>query len=654
MSKSYSKSILLFCIFLSFNISAQERQEITRAHKMYNRIQMALMKKDFEAVEIRLDSMMQMAIEDSDSLQIGYAYQTQASMASAKGDYEKYTIANNKSLDIFTALKKHDLVCMSYSHMAGSERQKGNLDKAFEYAFVARDLLPKTTQNQASVFNSNILSLIFKSAGKLDSAIYYELDVIKRLPPTDSVGMSKAYTNLASSFKNIGNYKKQKEYLDIAHDYAMKKGLMSTTGKVYYDLSQYEITHGNVDKALELAEKSIEYYRGSKWGRSMIFGYVAIASAYNAKGNYKKAKIYIDSIENPQNEKNLEVKANYYLTKLNIEVEEGTENTDSLLIETEKIVTDLNQLQSQSRFYTLGIKHYRSIRDYKMADLFAQNLENVNSKLSNWENRQIVNNLEIEYESEKKELAISNLELINSKQNQKLIGGGIALTLISLLSFFLFRLYKKVKGQKKVISKALSEKDILLREIHHRVKNNLQLVSSLLTLQGQSIDDKTVQQAINEGKSRVRSMALIHQDLYNKENLTDISVKDYLEKLTNELFHTYKIDSNKVQLHLDIQDIDLDVDTLVPLGLIINELITNCLKYAFPKNQSGNLNVKLAIHDKNLILNVVDDGIGYVPNDRKDTSFGSTLISALTEQLEGQIEIQSKNGTSVKIIFPHT
>ena len=136
--------------------------------------------------------------------------------------------------------------------------------------------------------------------------------------------------------------------------------------------------------------------------------------------------------------------------------------------------------------------------------------------------------------------------------------------------------------QNTIVFEALKEKDFLLREIHHRVKNNLQVISSLLSLQARQIGDKNIQKAINEGRSRVRSMALIHQNLYQNENLTGVSVERYLSNLLSELFDTYKVDSDKITLHFNIQDIDLDVDTMVPFGLILNELISNCLKHAFP------------------------------------------------------------------------
>lgn len=274
-------------------------------------------------------------------------------------------------------------------------------------------------------------------------------------------------------------------------------------------------------------------------------------------------------------------------------------------------------------------------------------------------NRDLLSEIETKdalYEKAKQDREITKLNAINeiadtklSNKNKIISIGTVSLAIILTLLLFLCRLLQKYKNKKDKLAKALSEKDILLREIHHRVKNNLQLISSLLTLQGRSIDDEIAIKAINEGKNRVRSMALIHQDLYNKENLTGITVKTYMEKLIQELFDTYRIDKDRIKLELDIEDLELDVDTVIPLGLIINELITNSLKYAFPNEDTGILKVNLSEINDQLVLTISDNGIGYDTTKINKNSFGSTLVNALTEQLEGSIEIDNNQGTTILI-----
>ena len=151
---------------------------------------------------------------------------------------------------------------------------------------------------------------------------------------------------------------------------------------------------------------------------------------------------------------------------------------------------------------------------------------------------------------------------------------------------------RKVEKQKAVIEKSLDEKEFLLKEIHHRVKNNLQVISSLLNLQSRTVDDEKVQSALNEGRNRVRSMAIIHQNLYQKDNLAGISMSTYLGELSQEIVDSYSV-NQVVNVSLDIEDIHLDVDTAVPIGLIVNELVSNSMKYGFSNQNQGVIKIEL-------------------------------------------------------------
>jgi len=201
------------------------------------------------------------------------------------------------------------------------------------------------------------------------------------------------------------------------------------------------------------------------------------------------------------------------------------------------------------------------------------------------------------------------------------------------------------------ITKSLSEKELLLREIHHRVKNNLQFISSLLRLQSDHVDDPTALDALQQGHDRVRSMAIIHQNLYKEENLTGVNTKDYFIKLVTGLFKSNNIHDDRIQLELDISELNLDVDTIVPIGLITNELVTNSLKYAFPGNNKGTVSISLEEENERLILQVNDDGVGMnaTQQDNLGDSFGYKLINALVGQLAGVILIGKEGGTSVNV-----
>ena len=205
------------------------------------------------------------------------------------------------------------------------------------------------------------------------------------------------------------------------------------------------------------------------------------------------------------------------------------------------------------------------------------------------------------------------------------------------------------------IKKSLKEKETLLKEIHHRVKNNLTVISSLLNLQSYYIKDKDDLIMFKESQSRAKSMALIHQKIYSSTDLKRINFGDYIKTLSNDIFQSYVHDSNIVKLNLDVEDIMLDTDIAIPLGLILNELLTNSLKYAFPPNSihKGNINVSLFRKDNDYTLCVADDGIGFPENiDLASTdSLGLQLITTLTNQIDGKIYLDQNNGTSFKIDF---
>ena len=202
------------------------------------------------------------------------------------------------------------------------------------------------------------------------------------------------------------------------------------------------------------------------------------------------------------------------------------------------------------------------------------------------------------------------------------------------------------------LKKSLDEKDLLIKEIHHRVKNNLMVISSLLSLQSRYIKDKEARGLFRESQNRARSMALIHELLYRSEDLKSIEFGDYILSLSKELFHLYSVDG-LIELKIDVDDIYLDINTSIPLGLIVNEVVTNSLKHAFPDGRAGVINVDFHKTDDQYEFKVKDNGIGF-PEDldfEETDSLGLQMVTSLTRQIEGDIELDRNNGTEFKITF---
>ena len=212
----------------------------------------------------------------------------------------------------------------------------------------------------------------------------------------------------------------------------------------------------------------------------------------------------------------------------------------------------------------------------------------------------------------------------------------------------------KQKKNESLLESSLTEKEILLREIHHRVKNNLQIISSLIVLQEQYIKDEKILQIFKDFQSRIKVMALIHQALYNSENLNKISLSKYIENLIDNLLKAYSADSKQIKLQLNIENIDFNLDKAIACGLIINELVSNSLKHAFSKDDNGKIIVTLKKTKNNsILLEVYDNGIGFPKDvDYKDSDkLGLKLISTITKQMDGKIFIEKKHGTHVIITW---
>ncbi|MDO9044311.1 MAG: PAS domain S-box protein [Methanobacteriaceae archaeon] len=207
------------------------------------------------------------------------------------------------------------------------------------------------------------------------------------------------------------------------------------------------------------------------------------------------------------------------------------------------------------------------------------------------------------------------------------------------------------KDKEEIIEASLVEKDMMLKEIHHRVKNNLQIISSLLNLQSGNVSDDKDLELFIESRDRVRSMAMIHEKLYQSENLSKINFKDYLMNLAQQLLMSYDL-SGKVNLNFDCDDVFMGIETAVPCGLLVNELITNSMKHAFPNELSGNISIVLKEYDDYEII-ISDDGIGF-PKDiniDESNSLGLQIVSNLINQIDGTIEINNSHGTQFKIKF---
>lgn len=464
-------------------------------------------------------------------------------------------------------------------------------------------------------------------------------------------GLAIFYSNINQNEKALERYHEALELYETANDTFGRANIHANLGLLLIEENRLDEAESHI-----MMQGKLDSLLQTQWGLGFFFDFLGLLR--KKQGRFEEA--YEAHMTALNIRENLESHYNISESRASIanllyetgRFEEAIEQAH-LIIEHKEITKSLSH---QERAYNILAKSHEALGKYPGALEFHKLYKTISDSILDREMHETLAEKDAKYELVEKRNTILLLDNKNkiaeasiAQQRKTIIYGSVGFTLIAILSIVLFALSRKYLRQKEQLGVALSQKDILLREIHHRVKNNLQIVSSLLSLQGRSVTDATVQQAINDGKSRVRSMALIHQNLYQRENITGVNVRDYLEKLCAELMRTYMPDDDRIKTQIDIPETEMDVDTLVPLGLILNELLTNSMKYAFPDEREGTISIKLFEQNGYTVVEIADDGVGYDPEKISNNSFGNKLIASLSKQLGCTMELELNKGTQVQL-----
>lgn len=508
------------------------------------------------------------------------------------------------------------------------------------------------------------LSNIQVKEGKLLEAIDHLIISQKLIPPDDLYNLSRVenYYILSTIYLDLSNIRKAEDYalksLKLAEDNNYK---MYKEGRCISQMGDVQRAKKNYDQSLEYSKKAFAFY-SDKWINKIDPKLSAAKTAftYGLLNNPDQQQAWLDSASLytvDSKETDFFIQFNKALQLENQKNYTAALNAYQKLLEQAKVLKSVSKSnQVNKRLYQLYKTIGNSPRSLEYLEAYTQ----AENKIYRNGQEAAVSELNANYKLELKDQQIINLnsrnELTQTKvdaQQKLIIIAMIALVLLSALLFALYRMYQRSEAQKALIAKADEEKKVLLKEIHHRVKNNLQVISSLLKLQSKYIKDENAVKAIAEGRTRVQSMALLHQNLYQDDNLTGVDMKQYFDNLIQGLFDAYNIEEDRITLVTDIEDLSLDVDTVIPLGLITNELISNSLKHAFKNEAKGSITVSLKQVNKRLELIVKDDGVGksIAGKSKSSSGFGQMLISSLSNKLDAEIFETQDNGTEIKIVM---
>lgn len=568
------------------------------------------------------------------------------------------TIQLSKALDNSTTLAQ------SYRYLAEYHKEYASLDSALYYYNSAKDIYQKASNNillADTYIDLKTYYTVKADYNKAKASVYKALELYENNAHKN--GIANCYANIGDLLYYENNYNEaivycnkaiaiQKDIGDkvsLAQSYRFKANSQLFTGfdldsalvsinasiSLYEDLNEVGIPmmasinwRGNIYKYMERFDEAIDDYQANfdnskamGLERYLIPSLGNIGHVYIMQGRYKEALPY-----------NLQA----------VELIKKTGRTRNLWE---------NYMHISEIYETLG--------DYKNAlyyhQLYASEQELFKDNII----------LSLERESQSKyEIGQKNATILfqDEKINQQKRTKILYLILTGLLALILFGLLYNYQKRKKrnqqllILNQELDQKnkqnELLLKEIHHRVKNNLELVKSLIALQSAQLEDSVTKDAMIASQNRVQSMGIIHQKLYQGENLGSIDMKDYFINLGDGILDTFDAE-DKVNIECAMDQLELDVDTAIPIGLIVNELLTNALKYAFPNDRNGNIKISMSRASSEILtLKVVDNGIGKTTEAApKGTGFGSQLVQLLTQQLNGKMKEKYDDGTAITFEF---
>lgn len=529
-----------------------------------------------------------------------------------------YKLSDNERMDIYVAMQESYLKLNLYSKVFDSNKKINTLiKKVVNYP----------------LWSYNIQSRLYLQLQQVDKAIVQlkkEIEVLQQNPKRDSLIIPSAYNDLGYFYALVNKN-------DSALIYYNKAIAKAEKGNNKIDSVSYK------NLILNVNENIASVYLVQKKYDGVISKLIHLDSVYfstkNNLENYTQHKIIL---------------ANAYLGKKDFT------KAQSIIKHLDSINPNTNNL------FLLGLKHQYSkqTNDFEGAYQNLLLIKKINDSISTIQKNKLLQSSELNFAIEENEKAVIEKNKV-IKRKEKIILTIIitGLSLLLILSLILIRNNRRKRREieemnasifqkNQEIKESLKEKELLLKEIHHRVKNNLQIISGILELQNYTVKDPEIKAILNEGQNRIQSIALLHKTMYQNKNFKAVNFEHYLTELI-----TYSKQANssnkKIDIKLNIDAIQLEIDTAVPLSLILNEIINNAYKHAFSNADSGEIEITLEKKQHQYLLIVHDNGVGFPDNFdiKKLNSVGFELINGLTKQINGTLSVTNKNGALITILF---
>ncbi len=494
--------------------------------------------------------------------------------------------------------------------------RRGELDKAADYALESLKLGQELNDKKAIALAYSDLSNIFWKQAKYNKGLEYGIKSIVEFEERGITDLDYDFTLyvVGNNYLQLKRFDEALKYYEHALAIGERYGFYNNLSDIYISLVDLYAYLNRYDEAENASWNAIKYAKLLDNNFMLMRSWLSMGKLQHLQGKYKKA---ITSLQNSIAIATVDFGDEYYLSEA---------------------------------YETLG-KAFAGDHNYMEAYKAFSEYDGLKKEIFTAESDRRIALLQTEFDlAQKEDTILFQKGKIKKQQSNQMLTSIIAGLLLFLLLMGIVAI-KNNKRKNVQLQHQNEEKEFLIKEIHHRVKNNLEVVSSLLSLQATHIEDVKIKDNMLQIQNRIQSMSMIHQNLYHGNNMATIEMRSYFKNLMNYVLHSYGAEQ-RIDVVYEMNELELNVDIATPIGLIVNELITNSLKYAFPNNNVGVITIGLTRNTSLLELKVTDNGIGIQKGKKSHgTGFGSQLVQLLTKQLDGRMILNQNKGTAVSFEF---
>ncbi len=548
------------------------------------------------------------------------SHRWQGDYATALNEYNAiydYSKRHNDSLDI--AKSGHFIGTLSTFIGNNAAAQQHLIEAAGIYARIG------TPKQNASIQNS--LASFYLGMDQQEKAESWYLKALQQYALlNDSAGMANVNANLGMLYTGLGNFKKAEQHLFKQRELNKVFPTLREMGFHYDFLGKLRQEEGKVREAYQHMTKALRIRENLSSTYNLCESKLNVGEILIVMNRYPEAIEQLKAVFMFQEHQSLNQQQRAY--ELLSEASEKSNNLEAALdyAKSLKKITDSIYTEASIRAIAEKDAQFNTQRHQTEIELL------------------------------NKEKEISRMQL---KRSTVIVYSAISgILLLAAVALIFYWLYRKIKTKNAIISETLKERELLLHEVHHRVKNNLQTISSLLNLQSKYVEaDSHAFEALQKGRDRVQSMAILHKNLYTGVNFATVDMQRYFEELADNILKSYKNNDTTIRRIIETHGITLDVETAIPVGLIVNELLTNALKHAFPGHHVNQPEVVITMKRDmdGYLLIIRDNGVG-IPTEKASTeseeSFGQRLVRSLTRKLQATVQVTTMAGTTFVIHMP--